>query len=387
MSKHKDAAVKKSEDAAVEQDANRNWDIKGSETNADINKGNVHHDFEEGEKTEHQFVRSVDERKNTGRETSHVHAPEVALSPTGGDSAQKANNNWTTQKTITIDNAIAPRDEKKYDLSEHPILALTTGQGMFIPNRQGLTTDQLLTQLNKEIYQLRAFGAQVEKDVDGNDILEMIIVEEKKRNDDGTIQLTGGRPNVNALQQARPKLVHACNFTVHAVVKGYDMGEQEAPEDGVLVIRVSQQLTSGPPFGRVNYQMEGRGMGISSDGLLIFGFQVGGEDEKPSWLNDEETFDEWIVNKAGLADKLYKERAEFVKQCPADLYMYCSYDYPMYILGPRNAKFQVSRGNNQEIKSEDLIVPQDKIDKFKAWCAEMNIEWQEPKWLLCSMYG
>jgi len=44
-------------------------------------------------------------------------------------------------------------------------------------------------------------------------------------------------------------------------------------------------------------------MGISSDGVLYFGFQVGGEEEMPEWLppaEDEEKsgermdFDDWV---------------------------------------------------------------------------------------------
>lgn len=129
-------------------------------------------------------------------------------------------------------------------------------------------------------------------------------------------------------------------------------------------------------------------MSISSDGLLVFGFQVGGEEEKPEWLKDYEDFDEYLIAHGDIAaNSSYKERTTFIESCPADLYKYCSYEYPMYILGPRNAKFRVSRGYNQVIKPEDLIVPQDRLDKFKTWCIKMNIEWQEPMWLLCSMFG
>lgn len=187
---------------------------------------------------DHAFVRSTTEKKTTGKETTLVSAPEVAMHPTSSDSSEKQNNDWGKSQRLIIDNPIAPSPNRPYDLSEHPILQLERDQGMFIPNRPGLTTDDLMQQLNKELYNLRAFGAQVEKDINGDDILETIIVEEKKRNDDGTIQLTAGRPVVGALQQNRPKLIHPCNFTVHAVTKDMDISEgQKAPEDGVLVIR------------------------------------------------------------------------------------------------------------------------------------------------------
>lgn len=35
----------------------------------------------------------------------------------------------------------------------------------------------------------------------------------------------------------------------------------------------------------------------------------------------------------------------------------------------------------------ELAVNPAKINAFKGWCPSNDIEWQEPKWLLCRMYG
>jgi hypothetical protein len=129
-------------------------------------------------------------------------------------------------------------------------------------------------------------------------------------------------------------------------------------------------------------------MGVSSDGILYFGFQVGGEDEKPEWLGEFDDFDHFIVAKAGIAeDAPYEERSKVIKSCPAELQLFCSYDYPMYVLGVRDAEHRAYRGDIIEIGAAQLAVDQSKIDAFKAWCASNGIEYQEPKWLLCSMYG
>lgn len=239
--KDTDGAIKASKAAADKHDANLDLDTnrKGSETNRDTNQGAVHHDFAEGAKTEHQFVRSTTD-KTTGRETMYIGAPEVSMNPTS--SPITGGNSWQDSKRITVNDAVPPpnANENIFDVREHPLLGLKRDQGMFIPNSPGKTTDDLMHTLNKEIYSLRSYGAQVEKDQNGDDIREMIIIDEKKRNDDGTYQLTGGEPVVGALQQARPKLIHNCAFTVHAVTKDFDMGGGKvAPEDGVLVIRVS----------------------------------------------------------------------------------------------------------------------------------------------------
>lgn len=225
------SALETSRDAAKEHD---DWNKSGQ----DINQGLEQHDFDQPNTAPHAFVRSTTD-KTTAKESTLIGAPEVSMSPTSGDSSEKQDNSWGKSKRLIIDNAIAPRPQTPHDFSDHPILQLERDQGMFVPNRPGATTDELMRQLYKEVYQLRAFGAQVEKDINGDDILETIIVEEKKRNDDGTIMLTAGRPVVGALQENRPKLIHPCNFTIHAVTKDMEIAEgQKAPEDGVLIIRV-----------------------------------------------------------------------------------------------------------------------------------------------------
>jgi hypothetical protein len=122
--------------------------------------------------------------------------------------------------------------------------------------------------------------------------------------------------------------------------------------------------------------------------MLYFGFQVGGEDEKPEWLGEYDDFDDWLVGQSSLPeDAPYEERKKVIEACPAELQLFCSYDYPMYILGVRGAKHRVNRGYLQEITPMDLAVSEDKRTAFRKWCKAQGIEWQEPKWLLCSMYG
>lgn len=129
-------------------------------------------------------------------------------------------------------------------------------------------------------------------------------------------------------------------------------------------------------------------MGVSSDGMLYFGFQVGGEEERPEWMAEHEDFDDFLAAKAGLPeDAPYEERSKVVKACPAELNLFCSYDYPMYVLAVRDAEHRVARGGIKEIGPKELEVAPEKIAAFKAWCEANDIEYQEPKWLLCSLYG
>lgn len=141
-------------------------------------------------------------------------------------------------------------------------------------------------------------------------------------------------------------------------------------------------------------------MSISSDGQLIFGFEIGEEDEKPDFLFDEDgeeiEFDDFICNLAGLtewhpdlpnADEIWEKRSQAIKSCPVDLATHCSYDYPMYILAVRGERFTAWRGHTVEIDTDLLKVSEDSITAMKEWCGRNNIEFKEPKWLLCSMYG
>ncbi|MGX1786872.1 hypothetical protein ACWIGM_09060 [Bosea sp. NPDC055332] len=129
-------------------------------------------------------------------------------------------------------------------------------------------------------------------------------------------------------------------------------------------------------------------MGVSSDGLLVYGIDLG--DEKPEFLGSHDDMDEFLDEQSGLPTwgedgHSFNAQSDYRDKCPADLTRYCSYDYPMHILAVRGTESRVSRGYVTEI--ETLSVDPEKVEAFKAWCADHGIEDAEPKWLLCSMYG
>ena len=128
-------------------------------------------------------------------------------------------------------------------------------------------------------------------------------------------------------------------------------------------------------------------MGVSSDGIVVFGIDLG--EEPPEFLDGD--FDDYLDSISGLPqygepghswDAINAHR----KACPADVTIYCSYDYPMYILAVRDTEVRVSRG--YVIDVSDLPAPDEaRLAAFKAWCVERGVENPEPKWLLCSLYG
>lgn len=102
-------------------------------------------------------------------------------------------------------------------------------------------------------------------------------------------------------------------------------------------------------------------MGVSSDGILYFGFQVGEEDSPPEWLGRDDEgeprdFEDFLLSKAGLPhNATYEDRRKVVKACPAELQLFCSYDWPMFILG--FAALSIASAVDMCRKSAKLIWP------------------------------
>ena len=133
-------------------------------------------------------------------------------------------------------------------------------------------------------------------------------------------------------------------------------------------------------------------MGVSTDAILTFGFPIGDEDGgTPEFLEEfDGDFDEFLNSISGLpkyGEPGHSFEAQFAyrDKCPAAMTMHCSYDYPMYILSVRGTETRAYRGTPKEIIN--LYVDESDIAAFKAWCEANNIEYQEPKWLLVSMWG
>jgi hypothetical protein len=130
-------------------------------------------------------------------------------------------------------------------------------------------------------------------------------------------------------------------------------------------------------------------MGVSSDGILVYGVDLG--EEIPAFLEEYDgDFNEYLENRSGLpkygeTGHDFGKHNEYPKAFPIDLTSYCSYEYPMHILSVRGTEHRAYRGYTVPIKSLD--VPRDKVAELISFCAEVGIENPEPSWLLVSMYG
>ena len=134
-------------------------------------------------------------------------------------------------------------DDARYELVEdsflYPFSKLEVGQGFFIPLEDDNTIDKLYTATNKQANQFRLQNSEVEKNDEGDEILENFTVRARLRNPDGSFVLDGqGEPKLSVSSGLRQKLIGP-SFAVRAIVKDDEIAENtKAESNGVLVIRL-----------------------------------------------------------------------------------------------------------------------------------------------------
>ena len=140
-------------------------------------------------------------------------------------------------------------------------------------------------------------------------------------------------------------------------------------------------------------------MGVSSDGQLHFGIVLKDGDGEP--LQDGEApsfilFDAdrdvdlalLICSEMNIPRQNYAAVRSASKEYPVALEIFCSFDYSMYVLRVNvpEAEMTVRRGYHEAF-SELPAIPAAAIERFKAWCSAHDLEPEEPKWILSSLYG
>lgn len=188
-----------------------------------------------GPKGPHPVVGNEAYNADSGKDIGLFHAPITSINPT---------TNSTLDSEKGVDNIVKVSKPNRYvnqaeQTFAYPFEETAFGEGFFVPLEAGQTTDSLMAKLDKQIYQFQQMTGECEKDVNGDDVWESVVIQTKKRRDN-VIELDSfGKPIVGANQTNRPKLIHSANFITRPVIKGDDLGEgTNAETDGVLVIRV-----------------------------------------------------------------------------------------------------------------------------------------------------
>lgn len=187
---------------------------------------------------EHAAIGDI-KKQEGGKDMSQLDAPIVSMHPTsepqGDQKAKLGEHRMIDNANFKLNHYLPEIGHVEFN---YPFEDLELNQGMFIPVEENSTTDALMTKLHKQVDQYRKQNSEVERDEDGDDVMEDVAINKKKRNDDGTIQLDGDKPRLGIKSGFRPKLIGP-NFVVKAVVKGDKIGENnEADGDGALVIRL-----------------------------------------------------------------------------------------------------------------------------------------------------
>jgi len=182
------------------------------------------------------LLKPADSNNEGGKEMGLAHAPITSLHPTSEDYTTKADApklKMISNPNVQLNHYLPEAGHVEF---EYPFEDLGIGDGFFIEAET--TTDALMSKLYKQVDQYRKQNSEIERDENGDDIMQDIAINQKKRNEDGTIQLDGGVPRLGIKSGFVPKLIGP-NFVVKAVVKGDKIGTNgEAGADGALVIRM-----------------------------------------------------------------------------------------------------------------------------------------------------
>lgn len=181
-------------------------------------------------------------------------------------------------------------------------------------------------------------------------------------------------------------------------------------------------------------------MGISSDGILCFGHDLGedleglvpwcpeGTEDDEDEDEKEDDFDAWLVEVSGgsgkdeawqryeiwadenmpgasyqesmpaweaaepdgrdALDAAYERERELTASCPIEIITHCSYDYPMRIVAVRGTEIRAYRGSPKEIDWSALqALVDERLPAAVEFCKEHGIPFEDPTWILTSVYG
>lgn len=124
-------------------------------------------------------------------------------------------------------------------------------------------------------------------------------------------------------------------------------------------------------------------MGVSTDGILFYGFY---EKEQGDWSDDYE--DEEYIEQHGQT--MFADRFEELYRT-SNLYLgtHCSNNYPLRFLAIKSSLIEASRGHPESIDPRQMIVQSEWNSLLRTCLAEMSIDVgkQEPGWYLASYWG
>jgi hypothetical protein len=137
-------------------------------------------------------------------------------------------------------------------------------------------------------------------------------------------------------------------------------------------------------------------MGVSTNALMAFGFDLGEERPESFTDSDEGYFeaDEFLLRDfdagipewtPGVGPDYWDNKSAALAKIPVDIIEHCSGEYPMYFLAVRGTECEARRGYPSVAEQREIAAAE--IDAMRAFCEKHGIEWQEPRWYIFSMWN
>jgi hypothetical protein len=129
-------------------------------------------------------------------------------------------------------------------------------------------------------------------------------------------------------------------------------------------------------------------MGTSTDANIAYGIDLGADMYEMPW------YDEVRVEDEDAMELFYEwNEKEYGKVSPFEIFMHCSYECPMYILGLNGSDLTANRGDAVDFEPSKLQeeVTEEQKKLLTDMIAKYNIKGEggvtEPSWLLYSLWG
>lgn len=136
-------------------------------------------------------------------------------------------------------------------------------------------------------------------------------------------------------------------------------------------------------------------MGVSTDALLFYGFQIpgGAEDGEDPFWGDADDPEDFIAARAGFETpevwsvRHSERQQQILTRIGVEVVQHCSVDYPMYAIGVTASLRTARRGYPIELVSDDLEVRPEWKKLLVDFAKLVGIKAQTPKWILASNWG
>ena len=147
-------------------------------------------------------------------------------------------------------------------------------------------------------------------------------------------------------------------------------------------------------------------MGVSTNGILYFGIELGDEEDVCfPWDDfvdkDNDIYvDDYIAMKLGVTEpdvpyegnealfsKCWEDKRKAIKATGCEVNYHGSSACVMYYVTLTAKHLEARRGYPEAVTEEFLKVTDEQKEQLKKFCAIIGVEWKEPKWMLASYWS